>query len=72
MTPRPKPAKAKTVRRYIEAQYRRFVRLVEKGESRVQMHRIESRLDWRKFIEEVGGKDVCDEMFARLTRKASR
>lgn len=62
----------RATKRYTEAQYRRFVRLVEKGESRRQMDRIDARLAWPKFIEEVGGKDVCDEMFARLTRKATK
>lgn len=60
--------KPKASNRYTETQYRRFVRLVEKGESQRQMDRIDARLAWPKFVEEVGGKDVCDEMFARLTR----
>ncbi len=54
---------------YTESQYRKFKRLVEKAESRVQMDRIESRLDMPKFIQEVG-KDVCDVMFARLCGKS--
>lgn len=53
---------------YTAAEFRRFKRLVEMAESRVQMDRIESRLKMPKFIEEVG-REKCDIMFARLCAK---
>jgi hypothetical protein len=42
--------------------------LVEKGESRQQMDRIESRLDMPKFIERVG-RDKCNAMFEVLKKE---
>lgn len=39
---------------YTKDEYRRFKKLVEMGESRVQMDRINSRLQMPAFIEEVG------------------
>ena len=53
---------------YTVAEYRKFKRLVEMAESRVQMDRINSRLQMPKFIEEVG-REKCDLMFKVLCGK---
>lgn len=53
---------------YTQTEYRRFKRLVEMAESRVQMDRINSRLEMPRFIEEVG-REKCDLMFAELCKK---
>ncbi len=55
-------------RNYTPQQYRRFKKLVELAESQNQVDRITARFEQPKFIKEVG-KEICDEMFARLCAK---
>lgn len=50
---------------YTEDQYLEFVGLVEDNESQNQVRRISGRLGLNRMVSQVG-KDVCDEMFARL------
>lgn len=50
---------------YTADEFRRFKKLVEQAESRVQMDRIHSRLAMPKFIAEVG-REKCDLMFKVL------
>ncbi len=51
-----------------EEDMKEFTRLVEMGESRRQMDRITSRLEFPAFIEK-HTKEKCDRMFAILTGK---
>lgn len=53
---------------YTEDQYKRFVESVHDAESRDQLRRIRARVEQPKLIAEFG-KETCDAMFARLTRK---
>ena len=53
---------------YTEDQYREFVGLVRDNESHSQVRRIHGRLGLRRMTNEIG-KDVCDEMFARLCKE---
>lgn len=50
---------------YTEDELDEFRKLVEMGESRCQMDRINSRCDMPKFIERVG-REKCDAMFEVL------
>lgn len=55
---------------YTEKEMAEFRDLVEAGESRNQLERIRSRMDFPRFIERVG-RDKCDEMFAALCAEGS-
>lgn len=59
---------AKTNKPYTAAEFRKFKRLVEMAESRVQMDRINARFEQKKFIEQVG-REKCDLMFKVLCGK---
>ena len=51
---------------WTDAEYAEFVRLVEMSESRSQIERIRSRVDFPDFIKK-HTKEKCDAMFAHLT-----
>lgn len=53
---------------YTPEDFAEFKKLVEMGESRRQMDRIESRLNFKPFIEK-HGKAKCDLMFADLCKE---
>ncbi len=53
---------------YTKDELNEFRKLVEAGESRLQMDRIMSRMEMPKFIERVG-KEKCDAMFEVLKKE---
>jgi len=57
-----------TDKSYTDAELRRFNLITLKLSSRTQLHRIEARMEIRRFIEE-HGKEKCDAMFEVLKRR---
>lgn len=55
--------------KYTRAQYGEFSSLVRLLESHAQLDRIRGRLAMPKFMEKVGGKEVCDAMFEELKKE---
>ncbi len=53
---------------YTKDEFNEFRKLVEEGESRLQIDRVMSRMEMPKFIERVG-KEKCDAMFEVLKKE---